>query len=126
MTEQDDPGSRPVWVLHRHEKPRLHHDLRLEEGGVLRSWALPKGLPTDPRQDRLAVAVADHDLDHATYTDEHKTIADHGWWEEVDRTGRRLLLDLHGTGGTVRYALIHTSAPDGTDWLCHRVKDQPR
>ncbi len=58
---------RPVWVLHRHERPRLHHDLRLEERGVLRSWALPKGLPTDWRRDRLAVAVADHALEHATY-----------------------------------------------------------
>ena len=125
MSDPDPVAGPPVWVLHRHEKPRLHHDLRLEEGGVLRSWALPKGLPTDPRHDRLAVAVADHDLDHATYTDEHKQVADHGWWSEVDRTDRRLLLDLHGTTGTVRYALIHTSAPDGTDWLCHRVKDQP-
>lgn len=116
---------RPVWVLHRHERPRLHHDLRLEERGVLRSWALPKGLPTDWRRDRLAVAVADHDLEHATYTDEHKTIADHGWWAEVDQTGRRMVLDLHGQSGTRRYALIHTSAPDGSDWLCHLLKDQP-
>ena len=121
MSEED----RPVFVLHRHERPRLHHDLRLEQDGVLRSWALPKGLPTDPRRDRLAVAVADHDLEHAGYTDEHKSIADHGWWQLVDGTERRLLVDLHGTAGTRRYALIHTSAPGGTDWLCHLVKDQP-
>ena len=116
---------RPVFVLHRHERPSLHHDLRLEQDGVLRSWALPKGLPTDPRRDRLAVAVADHDLEHAGYTDEHKSIADHGWWQLVDGTERRLLVDLHGTAGTRRYALIHTSAPGGTGWLCHLVKDQP-
>lgn len=129
----DDSGGdggrpdRPVFVLHRHERPRLHFDLRLEEDGVLRSWAVPKGLPADSRRDRLAIAVDDHDLDHAGYTDEHKTIADHGWWEEVDRDGRRLLLDLHGTGGTVRYALIRTGTPGGRDadqWLLHRVRTE--
>jgi len=72
--------SRPVFVLHEHHKPRHHFDLRLEENGVLRSWAVPLGMPTDSRQDRLAVAVPDHDLDHASYTDADKSIADTGWW----------------------------------------------
>ena len=80
---------RPVFVLHDHCKPQPHFDLRLEEGGVLRSWAVPKGMPTDPRRDRLAVAVDDHALDHATYTDEHKSIADTGWWELEDRNDRK-------------------------------------
>ena len=112
--------TRPVWVLHEHEQPRHHFDLRLEEDGTLRSWAVPKGLPTDPRHDRLAVAVPDHDLDHATYTDAHKSIADHGWWELVDRNQRRFVFDLHGTSGVRRYALIDT----GRDWLLHLVKGQ--
>lgn len=111
----------PVFVLHDHRKPQPHLDLRLEEGGVLRSWAVPKGMPTDPRHDRLAVAVPDHDLDHATYTDEHKSIADHGTWSLVDRTDRRFVFDLHGEQGTTRYALIDT----GRDWLVHLLKDQP-
>jgi len=115
------PGDRPVFVLHDHRKPQPHHDLRLEERGVLRSWAVPKGLPTSSDQDRLAVSVADHDLDHATYEDADKTIADDGWWEEHDRSERRLLLTLHGRRGPVRYALIDT----GRDWLVHRTKDQP-
>ena len=63
---------------------------------MLRSWAVPKGLPTDAAHDRLAVAVDDHDLEHATYIDEHKSIADHGTWELVDRTERRFVFDLHG------------------------------
>ena len=79
---------RPVFVLHDHRKPQPHFDLRLEEDGVLRSWAVPKGMPTDTRHDRLAVAVDDHDLDHASYTDATKSIADTGWWELEDRTDR--------------------------------------
>ncbi len=89
------PGPRPAFVLHDHRKPRPHFDLRLEEDGVLRSWAVPRGLPTGS-QNRLAIAVPDHDLDHLTYTDEHKSIADIGWWEEVDRTERRIVFVLHG------------------------------
>lgn len=111
---------RPAFVLHEHHRPRHHFDLRLEEDGVLRSWALPKGLPDSPARDRLAVAVPDHDLDHLHYEDEDKAIADIGWWEEVDRTDRRLLVVLHGRSTSVRYALIHT----GRDWLVHRTKDQ--
>ena len=113
--------TRPAFVLHDHRRPRPHFDLRLEEDGVLRSWALPKGLPTNSRDNRLAVAVPDHDLDHLTYTDEDKFIADTGWWEENDRNDRRLVFTLHGRRDAVRYALIQTS----TDWLLHRIKDQP-
>lgn len=113
--------ARPVFVLHEHHRPRHHYDLRLEEDGVLRSWAVPKGLPTDSRHDRLAVAVEDHELAHASYTDEHKEIADHGWWELEDRTERRFVFVLHGTEGSRRYALIDT----GSDWLLHLGKEQP-
>lgn len=84
----------PAFVLHDHRRPRPHYDLRLEEAGVLRSWAVPKGLPQDSGHNRLAVQVGDHDLDHLTYTDDHKFIADIGWWEEHDRTERRLLFTL--------------------------------
>jgi DNA ligase D-like protein (predicted 3'-phosphoesterase) len=112
--------ARPAFVLHDHRRPRPHFDLRLEEDGVLRSWAVPRGLPTEPRHNRLAVAVPDHDLEHLTYTDADKSIADIGWWEEHDRTDRRILFTLHGREGAVRYALIRTDR----DWLLHRVKDQ--
>jgi len=111
---------RPVFVLHEHDRPRHHYDLRLEEDGVLRSWAVPKGLPVDFRRDRLAVPVADHDLDHATYTDETKRIADSGWWELEDRNERRFVFVLHGRDGARRYALIDT----GRDSLLHLVRDQ--
>ncbi|WP_433724286.1 DNA polymerase ligase N-terminal domain-containing protein [Actinoplanes sp. CA-051413] len=112
----------PAFVLHDHRKPRPHFDLRLEQDGVLRSWALPRGLPTDPARNRLAIAVPDHALEHLTYTDEHKFIADIGWWQQEDSNDRRLLFTLHGRGPARRYALIHT---DGTSWLAHLTKDQP-
>ncbi len=111
---------RPAFVLHEHWKPRHHFDLRLEQDGVLRSWAVPKGLPTDPAENRLAVAVPDHDMDHLDYQDEHKSIADTGWWEEHSRTPKRIVFTLHGREDSVRYALIQTKS----DWLLHRVKDQ--
>jgi DNA ligase D-like protein (predicted 3'-phosphoesterase) len=113
---------KPSFVLHDHRKPRPHFDLRLEEDGVLRSWAVPRGLPTEPNGNRLAVAVPDHALDHLAYTDEDKFIADIGWWSEEDRNDKRLVFTLHGRGGPRRYALIHTG---GTGWLLHLTKEQP-
>ena len=115
-----DPG-KASFVVHDHRKPRPHFDLRLEEDGVLRSWALPRGLPERSDANRLAIAVADHDLDHLTYTDADKSIADIGWWEEHDRTERRILFTLHGTAGGAALRADRT----GTDWLLHLTKDQP-
>jgi DNA ligase D-like protein (predicted 3'-phosphoesterase) len=113
------PG--PVFVLHEHRRPRHHFDLRLEEGGVLRSWAVPKGMPTSSAEDRLAVEVSDHDLDHATYEDADKSIADSGWWERRDDNEQRIVFTLHGRQGSRRYALIRTER----DWLLHLMRDQP-
>ena len=116
MTER-----RPAFVLHEHHRPRHHFDLRLEEDGVLRSWALPRGLPTQDGQNRLAVAVPDHDLEHLTYEDADKSVADIGWWEEHDRSDRRMLFTLHGRAPARRYALIRTER----DWLLRLTKEQP-
>ena len=111
---------RPAFVLHDHRKPRPHFDLRLEENGVLRSWAVPRGLPEDPRGNRLAVAVGDHAMEHLTYTDPDKSIADTGWWELQDRNDKRIVFTLHGRTSARRYALIRTDS----DWLLHLTKEQ--
>jgi DNA ligase D-like protein (predicted 3'-phosphoesterase) len=117
----DQVADGPAFVLHDHRKPRPHFDLRLEEDGVLRSWAVPRGLPTRADKDHLAIEVDDHELDHLTYTDADKLIADIGWWEEHERNARRVLFTLHGRGPARRYALIRTDR----DWLLHLTKDQP-
>jgi DNA ligase D-like protein (predicted 3'-phosphoesterase) len=119
-------GPRPAFVLHDHRKPQPHFDLRLEQDGVLRSWAVPRGLPTDSGRDRLAVAVDDHGLDHLRYEDADKSIADIGWWQDEGADERRMLFTLHGRTGSVRYALIRTDRDGlGRNWLLHRTKDQP-
>ncbi|HEY0664885.1 MAG TPA: DNA ligase D [Gallionella sp.] len=56
-----------LYVMHKHAARRLHFDLRMEQAGVLRSWALPRGAPLEHGDKRLAIEVEDHPLEYGTF-----------------------------------------------------------
>jgi bifunctional non-homologous end joining protein LigD len=122
-------GGDDTFVIQEHHARRLHWDFRLERDGVLVSWALPKGLPDDPKKNHLAVQTEDHPLSYAAFAGEIPkgeygggvvTIWDRGTYECEKWTDREVKVVLHGTRARGRYVLIHT---DGKNWLIHRMAD---
>ena len=124
-------GKRPVFVVQRHAARRLHYDLRLERGGALASWAVPKGIPERPGERYLAVHVEDHPLEYATFEGEIPAgqygagtveIWDHGTYEllEEKRDGG-LTFELTGERLQGVWTLV-PAALDGNErnWLLLR------
>ena len=127
------------FVIQEHHASRLHWDFRLEHDGVLVSWALPKGVPTDTKKNHLAVQTEDHPLEYGTfegtipageYGGGVVTIWDAGTYElEKWRDGEEVIATLHGEkNGTHKYALIHTTGfgKGENNWLIHLMKDDAK
>lgn len=117
------------FVVHKHQATHLHYDLRLEIGGVLRSWAVPKGPPLESGIRRLAVQVEDHPLDYIDFAGEipqgeygagSVEIWDKGNFELEKETANRLEFSLRGKKLSGSYVLIRT---DGKNWLFIRRKE---
>jgi bifunctional non-homologous end joining protein LigD len=119
------------FVVQEHHARRLHWDFRLERDGVLVSWAVPKGVPADPKTNHLAVHVEDHPLDYIDFAGDipagnygagHVSIWDHGTYETEKWSDREVMVVLHGKRLQGRYVLFRTN---GENWMIHRM-DPPQ
>jgi bifunctional non-homologous end joining protein LigD len=128
-------GKDNTFVIQEHHATALHWDFRLERGGVLVSWAVPKGLPNDPKTNHLAVHTEDHPLDYAgfhgaipegEYGGGKVLLWDRGTYECEKWTDREVKVVLHGQKVSGRYVLFRTDRlggkdKRGRDWMVHRM-----
>src|SRR5687768_9317570 len=121
----------PRFVVQEHHARRLHWDLRLEHEGTLASWAVPKGIPPDPKRNNLAVRTEDHPLEYLDFHGEipegnygagSMTIWDQGVYELHKWRDSEVMVTLHGERVQGRYVLFRTR---GDDWMIHRM-DPPQ
>jgi DNA ligase D-like protein (predicted 3'-phosphoesterase) len=139
------PGERPRFVVQEHQARSHHFDFRLEVDGVLRSWAVPKGPSTDPRDKRLAVPVEDHPLDYADfegvipsgqYGAGAVVVWDRGSYDNLtEEDGKpkpvaraladgHLLIRLHGEKLKGGYALQRVAMGKDERWLLIKTRDE--
>src|SRR4051794_22097889 len=117
------------FVVQKHAASRLHFDLRLELGGVLKSWAITRGPSLDPADKRLAVEVEDHPLEYCSFEGKIETgygagtvmLWDEGTWEpapEVDDPAEAL------AKGNLKFVLHGQRLRGGWDLV--RMKPRPK
>ena len=128
------------FVVHEHKARRLHYDFRLEIGGALASWAIPKGPSMNPADRRLAVQVPDHPLEYGRfegiipagqYGAGPVVVWDRGSYElleggtpEAGLRAGKLVFALHGTKLRGTFALARLErGRTGQEWLLIKKKD---
>jgi bifunctional non-homologous end joining protein LigD len=115
------------FVVQEHHARSLHWDLRLEHDGTLASWAVPKGIPPDPRKNHLAVQTEDHPLEYLDFHGEIPAgeygagtmrIWDRGTYETHKWRDKEVMVTFHGERVRGKYVLFRT---DGKNWMIHRM-----
>ena len=121
------PAEGNRFVVQEHHATALHWDFRIERDGVLVSWAVPKGIPPDPYDNRMAVHTEDHPLDYIEFEGEipegeygggQVYLWDQGTYECEKYNDREVIVVLHGERVRGRYVLVQTN---GRNWLMHRM-----
>jgi DNA ligase D-like protein (predicted 3'-phosphoesterase) len=142
---QKPSGKKPIFVVQKHAARTLHYDFRLQAGGVLKSWAVPKGPSMDSKVRRLAVPTEDHPLDYADFegvipAGEYGAgtvqVWDLGTYRNIreekkdDKADMEQSLDdgrvevwLQGKKLRGGYALIRTGKKEDKRWLLIKMKD---
>jgi DNA ligase D-like protein (predicted 3'-phosphoesterase) len=124
-----------VFVVQEHAATAHHFDLRLEVGGVMRSWAVPKGPSLDPSAKRLAVQVEDHGLEHNAFEGMTEAggvvVWDRGHYEQGGRVAWPEALQrghgvfvLHGEKLRGGFALQRTRGGSKPQWLLIKRRDE--
>jgi bifunctional non-homologous end joining protein LigD len=129
-----------LYVMHKHAASHDHFDLRLQQGGVLKSWALPKGASLVPGEKRLAVEVEDHPLEYGgfegiipqgQYGGGTVMLWDAGSWAITGKhDDDHIDFELHGKKLEGRWTLVRTKGRDKGDkahrsWLMIKRSDKP-
>jgi len=131
-TATDDADGAPRFVIQQHLATRLHHDLRLERGGTLRSWAVPKGLPLVRGERHLAVQTEDHPLEYLDFSGDIPTgeygggpmrIWDRGDYDVREWTDDKVTFRLHGRRHRGVWHLFRTRDAEPKQWMVTRVDE---
>ena len=124
-----------AFVVQEHAATARHFDLRLEVGGAMRSWAVPKGPSLDPAVKRLAIEVGDHAIDYNDFegaVDGGRVIVwDRGHYEQGGRVAWPEALErghavfvLHGEKLRGGFALQRTRGGEKPQWLLIKRRDE--